>query len=119
MPVVKLSEQKCKFLRDWALTYGSAVRQRTVRQETTMSRMGTLPEYLQQRSCVVSGQQVDISSGNETDENKQGEDDAALVGTEDPIEYDTSSDEEQEDDESVGFHYENGIPQIHSAANFL
>ena len=122
LPVGKLDEQKCKVLRDWALTYGSAVRQRTVRQETTMSRMGTLPEFLQQRNCVVSSQQVDISGGNETDGNERGEDDVALVATEDHIEYDPSSDEDEErpeDDESVEFCYDNEIPQIHSAANFL
>ena len=30
-------------LRDWASSYDAAVRQRTVRQETTMAQHGTLP----------------------------------------------------------------------------
>ena len=33
-------------LRTWANTYTRAVRQRTVRQETTMAKTGTLPHYL-------------------------------------------------------------------------
>ena len=33
-------------LKSWTLTYTRAVRQRTVRQETTVEKMGTLPNYL-------------------------------------------------------------------------
>ena len=33
-------------MREWAQTYTKGVRQRSVRQETTMDKSGTLPLYL-------------------------------------------------------------------------
>ena len=35
-----------EILQTWANSYTRAARQRTVRQETTMAMMGTLPHYL-------------------------------------------------------------------------
>ena len=44
--VVNLPEKDCDLLRgNWASAYGAAGRQRTMRQETTMAKYGTLPEY--------------------------------------------------------------------------
>ena len=44
LPIVNMSHPAdCNALRNWASSYGAAVRQRTVRQETTMARHGTLP----------------------------------------------------------------------------
>ena len=36
-------------MREWAHAYGAAVRQRSVRQETTMARAGTLRNFFYQR----------------------------------------------------------------------
>ena len=49
---VDMRPADCDALRDWASSYGAAVRQRTVRQETTMARHGTLPMY--QRQCEIA-----------------------------------------------------------------
>ena len=39
----KLNNSEQVLMREWAANYGKAVRQRTVRQETTMFKAGTLP----------------------------------------------------------------------------
>jgi hypothetical protein len=43
LPSKELSSQDCQRLSDFASVYGRAVRQRSVRQETTMAKAGTLP----------------------------------------------------------------------------
>ena len=50
----------CNALRNWASSYEAAVRQRTVRQETTMARHGTLPEFMYQRQREISDKPVSI-----------------------------------------------------------
>ncbi|KAJ7375890.1 hypothetical protein OS493_038211 [Desmophyllum pertusum] len=68
--------------RDWASSYGAAARQRTVRQETTMARHGTLPEFMYQRQYEISEKPVSIAfdeQGNTADvatENESEEDEA-------------------------------------------
>ena len=47
-------------MREWAHTFGAAVRQRTIRQETSMARAGTLPNFLYQRE-IVPGENVDLT----------------------------------------------------------
>ena len=42
-PTRKLNNGEQVLMREWAANYGKAVRQRTVRQETTMFKAGTLP----------------------------------------------------------------------------
>ena len=49
LPPVPMPQQCVQSMRDWAPTFSAAVRQRYVRQETTMARAGTLPSYLYQR----------------------------------------------------------------------
>ena len=48
-------------MREWATVHGASVRQRGVRQETTMTRAGTLPEYLYQKEIQV-GEKINLSS---------------------------------------------------------
>ena len=48
-------------MRDWASSYGAPVRQRTVRQETTMAKHGTLPEYIYQRHCISAERPINVS----------------------------------------------------------
>ena len=47
-------------MQEWAREYGAAVRQRTVRPETTMAKHGTLPEFIYQRTCLQSGDKVEV-----------------------------------------------------------
>ena len=63
LPDVKLSQKEIGQMRDYALTYGAAVRQRTNRQETTMARHGTMPELIYQRQLEISADKVDVSTG--------------------------------------------------------
>ena len=44
LPIVNMSPADCSALRNWESSYGAAVRQQTVHQETTIARHGTLPE---------------------------------------------------------------------------
>ena len=53
LPVVEMSQANCDILRDWASLYGAAVRQRTVPQQTTIAKHGTLPKYMYRWQCVV------------------------------------------------------------------
>ena len=60
LPIVNMSPADCNALRNWASSYGAAVRQRTERQETTMAPHGTLPEFMYQRQCEISYKPVSI-----------------------------------------------------------
>ena len=53
-PVGKASNNEMAMMREWSKTYGVSVRQRNVRQETTMAKAGTLPDYLYQKDLHVS-----------------------------------------------------------------
>lgn len=97
LPPVPMTSQCVQSMRDWAQTFGAAVRQRSVRQETTMARAGTLPSYLYQRE-VQPGESVSLEDlEHSISEEQQG----IQVGeTEDEdgiLEYDSSSDEEAEE----------------------
>ncbi|KAJ7381386.1 hypothetical protein OS493_001520 [Desmophyllum pertusum] len=89
----------CDAFRDWASSYWAAARQRTVRQETTMARHGTLPEFMYQRQYEISEEPVSIAfdeQGNAADvatENESEEDEED--GSD---EFDESSDEEVVED---------------------
>ena len=101
LPVVEMSRANCDVLRDWASAYGAAVRQRTVRQETTMAKHGTLPEFMYQRHCVVS-EPVNIflrelGQATEANRNNSKSDNDEIPVEEDEFldEFDESSDEEE------------------------
>ena len=63
-----------KSMWDWALTLGEAVCQRSVRQENTMARDGTLPSYLYHKevlpwnSISLEPAEPSASEANERDE---------------------------------------------------
>ena len=101
LSVVNLPANDCDLLRNWASAYGVAVRQRTVWQETTMARHGTLPEYLYQRRLEV-GDKVNLNFGVNEDEgphedlNKHDVSEEASDSDEGQQEFDESSDEEVE-----------------------
>ena len=96
---VDMRPADCDALRDCASSYGASVRQRTVRQETTMVRHGTLPEFMHQRQCEVAEKPIyiafdaEVSTAEAVTENETGEE------AED--EFDESSDEEVDNDPEV------------------
>ena len=98
LPSTFISPQDAQEMKEWAGAYGTAVRQRTVRQETTMSRAGTLPDYLYQRQ-VEPGEPVaidDMGKGLEEEVEEEIDEGEEIVHEdvgEDEVEYDTSNDE--------------------------
>ena len=72
-------------MRDWASSYGAAVRQRTVRQETTMAKHSTLPEYIYQRHCISAERPINVSF-----EEPEEEEEARIDESGDETEYDQS-----------------------------
>ena len=56
LPIVNICQADSNALRDWVSSYGAAVR-----QETTMARHGTLPEFMYQRQCEISEIPVSIA----------------------------------------------------------
>ena len=79
----------------------SAVRQRTVRQETTMARAGTLPDFLYEKD-IVPGESVDLTGD---------------VGL--PDEYDTSGSAEEEEAEDQVGEGSVRVATLDGEANFL
>ena len=79
-------------MRDWASSYGAAVRQRTVRQETTMAKHGTLPEYIYQRHCISAERPINVSfeEPEEEGEEEEEEEEARIDESGDETEYDQS-----------------------------
>ena len=79
----------------------SAVRQRSVRQETTMARAGTLPDFLYEKD-IVPGESVDLTGD---------------VGL--PDEYVTSSSAEEEETEDQVGEGSVRVATLDGEANFL
>ncbi|KAL9969206.1 hypothetical protein ACROYT_G021396 [Oculina patagonica] len=108
-PVGKASHDEMAMMREWCKTYGASVRQRSVRQETTMAKAGTLPDYLYQKDVTVSDKIIltsDAATAHPVATNAITEADAEDSSTFEPVEpnsgepeeeqseYDSSSDEE-------------------------
>ena len=119
LPAVPMTPQCVQVMRDWAQTFGAAVRQHSVRQETTMARAGTLPSYLYQRE-VRPGESVSLERLGE-----QRRKEAEEADEEDGIlEYDSSSSEDLDDESFSTNNYEadddvSGIPSLDREATFL
>ena len=97
LPVIQMPQADCDLLRNWASSHGAAVKQRPVRQETTMAKHGTLP-FIHQRQCVTSDKPVTFASGQD-DERLDNEevDDKEIEDY-----FDSSSDEEVADEDGNG-----------------
>lgn len=119
LPVVNLSSNDCDILRSWASAYGAAVRQRTVRQETTMAKHGTLPEFIYQCHLKV-GDKVHLNYGIHEDEDLN-EDEAceeANDSDEGQNEFDESSDEDV-DISTDGNNSQGQQDELGTSTNFL
>ncbi|KAK2550948.1 hypothetical protein P5673_028331 [Acropora cervicornis] len=93
---VDMRPADCDILRDWASSYGAAVRQRTVRQETTMARHGTLPEFMHHRQGIVAKKPISIAFDAQVSTAEAVTENETVDEAED--EFDESSDEEVDDD---------------------
>ena len=95
LPIVHVCPTDCDALRDWSSLPWAAVKQRMVRQETTMTH-GTLPEFMYERQSKISDVPVSIIF-----DKKDNTADAATRNDleEDKTElFDQNSDEEVVDD---------------------
>jgi len=54
LPAVEMPQADYDLMRNWASSYGAVVRQCTMRQEKTMAKHGTLPEFIYQSQCAAS-----------------------------------------------------------------
>ena len=63
------------------------MRQRTVRQETTMAKHSTLPEYIYQRHCISAERPINVSFEEPEEEE---EEEARIDESGDETEYDQS-----------------------------
>ena len=121
LPAAKLSEKAVEEMRNYALTYGAAVRQRTNRQETTMARHGTMPEMIYQRQLRISASRVNLASseGSELTEVNENEEEVER-GESDPEieeefpEYDSSTNENEEQEDG-----DSSIPELDRRFTFL
>lgn len=107
LPAVEMPQADCDLMLNWASSYGAAVRQRTVRQETTVAKHGTLPEFIYQRQCVASDEPVTLTTFA-SEQAKGPEENSTLLSNEkendDEMadEFDSSSDEEVEAEDAEG-----------------
>ena len=92
---VDLRPADCDALRDWAASYGAAVRQRPVRQDTIMVRLGTLPEFMYQKQ--VAEKPISIAFDAQVSTAEAVTENETVEEAED--EFDESSDEEVDDDD--------------------
>ena len=94
---VPMAPQRVQNMRDCAQTFGAAVRQCSVRQETTMARAGTLPSYLYQRE-VQPGESVSLEcSESEEQQGNEGDETEEEDGV---LEYDSPSSDQDFEEES-------------------
>ena len=128
----KINQIDQEALQNWALTYTRAVRQRTVRQETTMAKMGTLPHYLYTqdtqeiaRSIVpYYNQHKENSEHNRNQQNvSPGENHEGLTNDQKELETEVEHQEVEEIDEfseeSDTEEENSGLADLDDAAIFL
>jgi hypothetical protein len=94
------NEQKVQML-EWVNEYGSCVRQRSVRQETTKYKAGTLPLNMYKQDHVIPAERLVLPvEDNENEMQQLNEDDDEIQGNDNLVindiesEYDTDSGEE-------------------------
>ena len=56
LPPAVITSQDSQFMKGWTHTFGAGLRQRTVRQGTTMARAGTLPNFIFYQREIVPGE---------------------------------------------------------------
>ena len=98
MPPAKLNGEDRLTMREWSSINGAVVRQRSVRQETTMAKAGTLPEACYHEDLLpadgASHEQID-----EHDYQRVQQYHAEVY--EEPLEYDTDTSNDEEEDGGI------------------
>ena len=70
LPAVHMNDEDQEYMREWARNNGKSVRQRTVRQETTKYKAGTLPLNMYESKQPVGGKiQFETPPANELNAN--------------------------------------------------
>ena len=92
-------------MKEWTHTFGAAVHQRTVQQETTMGRAGTLPNFLYEKD-IVPGESIVLTG------------DVGLPANEDKYDTSSSAKEEEEITDQVREGSQR-VATLHGEANFL
>ncbi|CAC5391042.1 unnamed protein product [Mytilus coruscus] len=99
MPVIEhlspkrsLSADDQMTMRNWANDFGKCVRQRTVRQETTKVKAGTLPLNMYKKIKVTPGEKISFqcniqSVPQENGENAENDEDRQEIDTQEGTEY--------------------------------
>ena len=82
----QMEDDKKVMMREWASLNGAVVRQRSVRQETTMAKAGTLPEGSYDVELVPNNTTIPDSEGND-DEIVHYDDDESDSDIEDSTEF--------------------------------
>ena len=98
-----LSKEDTCVMKEWAHTYGASVRQRTVIQDTTMAKAGTLPSYMYQHQ-IPAEERVAFLDGVFEDGVQS--------------EYDSSSEEEMDEGDEVTDDVDD-IDHVGTEAKFL
>ena len=70
---IKLPANECKIKQNWAISYGAAMCQRTVLQETMMAKQGSLPEYVYQWELIATNRVNVVFEEEEQEKNKDKE----------------------------------------------
>ena len=110
----------------WALTFGEAVCQRSVRQEITMARVGTLPSYLYHKEVLpwdsISLEPAEPSASEANERDEVGDED----NEEGVLEYHFSDSVEDSEEQSIGINDNDeadddvgDIPFLGREVNFL
>ena len=120
LPDVKMNASDVEEMWTFASTFGAAVRQRTNRQETTMSRHGTMPEYIYQRTLEWTDDAVVVDFAADLAEQRERINESEDEGQdEEQMEFDDSSSDDDEldsDDQTQG---QTQIDEIDARANVL
>ena len=61
-----MNDESQEYMREWARDNGKSVRQRTVRQETTKGKAGTLPHNMYERTQPI-GEKLQFSTPSADD----------------------------------------------------
>ena len=113
LPIVRLQERAVEEMRNYALTYGAAVRQR-------INRYGTIRGIIYQRQLQISANRINLSSA-ESSELKQLEKEREVEiresdaeNDDEDLEYDSSK---EEDEKLVGV--DSSISELDRRSTFL
>lgn len=100
-PARKLNDRKREVMLEWAANNGEAVRQRTVRQETTKFKAGTLPLNMYTTSAQSTEKIIiELVEEDHHEESEHDEEQESEYNTESESELPSTVDSDQEDEMS-------------------